>query len=387
MKKRLLIIITVIAVIMAASSLIYLHVMQDPNYLIRTKAVSINEDKPKKVSYDYGHMIVLADKRIPVFEFVPKESAEYTFEVTDIKSDNSDMLLMNVVDRSFSDYIAASNISEEDGTFADTITDEASLQKGRRYYILIDAASPYGSRHHSGSFTVKVSKSEEEIVPVEITEDQPVRINIKAREQGSITFRPAETGYYKFDTEIASKNASTGYSVISGVTSEESEDTLVSDGICLLEAGKEYFIQVSIEDIKGSAEVDVRCSRIGSAEFDENGSAVLDSVSMIEYTATESGNILVFSESEGDPEITVYDSKGFPLRSDDDSGEEFGGGSEDFAVVFKAKADSKYHIYVAGKFTECKITLMGYDEGAAEPEDQAEADEAQNDGQEAPEEQ
>lgn len=370
MKKRLLIILPVIVVILAASSLIYLKVVQDPNYLIRTKAVTIKEDKPKKVKYDVGHLVVLADKRIPVFEFVPGESAEYTFEVTDIKSDNNDMLLLNVVDRSLSDYIASSNISEEDGTTADVITDKASLQKGRRYYILMDAASPDGSRLHSGSFTVKVSKSEEEIVPVEITEEQPVRINIKAREQGSITFRPAETGYYKFDTEIASRNASTGFSVISGVTSEESDDTLVSDGICLLEAGKEYFIQVSIEDIKGSAEVDVRCSRIGSTEFDENGSAVLDSVSMIEYTAQEDGNILVVSESEGDPEITIYDSKGFPLRSDDDSGEEFGGAGEDFAVVFKAESGSKYHLYVSGKFSECKVSISGYNADTDESEDE-----------------
>lgn len=376
MKKRLLIILTVIAVILAASSLIYLKVVQDPNYLIRTKAVTIKEDKPKKVSYDVGHLVVLADKRIPVFEFVPGESAEYTFEVTDIKSDNNDMLLLNVVDRSLSDYIAASNISEEDGMTADVITDKASLQKGRRYYILMDAASPDGSRLHSGSFTVKVSKSEEEIVPVEITEEQPVRISIKAREQGSITFRPVETGYYKFDTEIASRNASTGFSVISGVTSEESDDTLVSDGICLLEAGREYFIQVSVEEIKGSADVDVRCSRIGSTEFDENGSAVLDSVSMIEYTAQEDGNILVVSESEGDPEITIYDSKGFPLRADDDSGEEFGGTGEDFAVVFKAKSGSKYHLYVSGKFSECKVSISGY----ATEETESDTEEAEADG-------
>lgn len=381
MKKRLITTAVLLAAVLAVSLIIYVKVTQDPNYQIKNKAVSISQDKTVKVSYELGHLFVLADKKIPVFEFIPAESAEYVIEVTDIHSDSGDVLSVNVVDRSFTDYVAANNVSEEDGTITDSISDKAFLSKGRRYYILTDAFNNGSSSVYSGSFDLTVKRSEDEDGPEEIAEDQTVRLTVNRREHSSVSFTPEVTGYYRFLTEIVSDNASTGFSEVSGVSTAGSSDAdiPVSDGICYLEAGNEYYVQIGVEEISGkSAKVDVRCRAIGTGEFDEEGTAVIEAPSVIEYTAEESGSIMVFSESEGDPEITIYDRKWFPLRSDDDSGEEFGGGSKDFAVVFNAKEGEKYLLYVSGKFSECRIKAVKYEEevepeeGEEEPAEQSE---------------
>ncbi len=378
-KKRFLIAIVLLFVIVGVLSLVYVKVTGDPNYLMKKSAVRISEGKTRKASYDYGKLVVIADRKIPVYEFVPGEAAEYEFEVTDFRSETGDMLVMNVVDRSFSEYLAAVGADEE-GQVLDAFSDKAFLQKGRRYYIFLDAVSESSSRLHEGSFRITVKKSEEDIRPAEITEDQTVRLEVKQGEQGSLLFKPAESGYYRFDSDIVSKNAASGFSQISGITAADSDEILITDnGICRLDGGTEYTVLVSVEDIEGrSAKVDVRCSSIASGEFDENGTIVIDTATVIEYTADENGGVIIYSESEGDPEITIYDSKGFPLRSDDDSGEEFGGASEDFAVVFKAKSGSKYYLFVSGKFSECKVSISGYnaDMGESEEEDPEASDES-----------
>ncbi|MBR0400698.1 MAG: hypothetical protein IJH95_07805 [Mogibacterium sp.] len=364
-KKRMLIIIVMIVLLAAAvaGALINRKMISDPNYIIKHSATVIKAEKPVSVSYDLGHPIFLFDKRIPVYMFTPDEDGEYVFDITDISTETDDYLVMSVTDRKFSEYINANNIPGEDDVSADdsddssqnSVTGETFLQKGHKYYIFIDAASE--ENLHKGSFSISVNKSPEEIKPEMIQVDQKVRIAVNKGEQTGLIFVPEEAGYYKFKSEIASKNAATGFSAISDVTSNEGENVItVTDGICRLEPDTEYYIQISVEDIKGrSAKVDVWCRRIADAAFDEDGSARLDARAMIDYTADESGRVLIHSESKGDPKVFVYDSENMPLRADDDSGADFGGSDDDFAVMLDCEKGQEYHIYVTGELNECKV--------------------------------
>lgn len=375
MNKRILIIAAAVVVLIGAGSLIYSRVSRDPNFMIKHTGQRITEDKAIKSTYDYGNLFYFTDKRTPVFIFTPSEDAEYSFEITNIASDTDDIVVMTVVDKAFSDYVAASNISDEDGSVTDSIADKAFLQKGRRYYVFIDASvGDTGRKKHEGSFIVKVSRSEEELRPEEIREGETVRIRVSAGEQTNLLFVPEETGYYRFIPDIVSSNASTGFSSISGVSAADSDETeTVTDGICHLEAGIEYYVQVSVDEITGrSADVDVRCRRIETIVFEEEYDSDgldestdggddgdkrvrLKAPAMIEYTAAESGKIIFYSESKGDPKVSVYDSEGFLLRSDDDSGAEFGGSKKDFAVMINADRGQEYHIYVRGRFKKCTL--------------------------------
>ena len=371
-KKRMLIIIVMIVLLAAAvaGALINRKMISDPNYIIKHSATVIKAEKPVSVSYDLGHPIFLFDKRIPVYMFTPDEDGEYVFAITDISTEADDYLVMSVTDRKFSEYLNANNIPGEDDVSADdsddssqnSVTGESFLQKGHKYYIFIDAASE--ENLHKGSFSISVNKSPEEIKPEEIKVDQKARITVNKGEQTSLIFIPEETAYYKFKSEIVSKNAATGFSSISDVTSDDGETIIsVTDGICRLEAGKEYYIQVTAEDIKGrSAKIDVWCRVIAETSFDENGMAETDSRTMIDHTPEESGRVLIHSESKGDPKVYVYDSEGMPIRADDNSGAEFGGSDKDFAVMLDVEKDQVYHIYVTGELNECKVFVSALEQ-------------------------
>jgi hypothetical protein len=319
--------------------------------MIKHSAVRLTEGKGQNVTYDCGHFIFLADQRLPVFVFIPSEDGEYVFDITDISTETDDVLIMSVVDRKFSDLITANNFSDEESSVSNSISDKTFLQKNHKYYIFTDASSDNG-RIHKGSFRISVNRSAEDIRPAEVTTDEKVRISVRSGEQESVLFVPEESGYYRFNTSIVSKNASAGFSSVSDVTSADGDQTIsVTDGICFLEAGTEYYVQVSIDEIRGnSAKVDVKCRRIEASYFDEDGITELDHPAMIDYTADSSGLILFRSESDGNPKVAVYDSEGMPLRSDDDSGEDFGGSSKDFAVVIDAEKGQTYRIFVYGKY-------------------------------------
>lgn len=361
MKKRIIVISLAVAAVLIAVMLIFTKLSHDPNYMIKHSAVRLTEGKGQTATYDCGHFIFLADQSLPVFMFIPAEDGEYVFDITDIRSETDDVLIMSVVDRKFSDLITANNTSDEDGSVTGSISDKTFLQKKHKYYIFTDASSDSG-RIHKGSFRISVNRSAEDIRPAEVTTDEKVRIRVRSGEQESVLFVPEESGYYRFNTSIVSKNASAGFSSVSDVTAADGDQTIpVTDGICFLEAGTEYYVQVSIDEIRGnSAKVDVKCRMIGSSAFDEEGIAELENPAMIDYTADESGLILFRSESDGNPKVSVYDSEGLPLRSDDDSGEEFGGSSKDFAVVIDAEKGQKYHVFVNGKFKKCIVSVSPY---------------------------
>lgn len=365
MKKRKKTIIIILALMITAGAMssyfVHKKLISDPNYLIKKTAVRLSEGKSRKASYNFGHLYFLADKRMPVYEFRPSEDAEYDFEISDIQTDSGDLLLMSVLDKSLAEYLSLSSASEEEGGDAGSMTGSVFLQKGRRYYVLIDAAYAENGRRHRGSFTISVNRSEEEEKPAEISEDQSVTVKIGTGGQANISFAPRETGYYIFDSDIVSKNASTGFSVISGYTTEGGEFVPAFDGICRLEAGASYYILACVEEIKGgTAEVEVKCRRLETKAFDENGSAGLSSASIIEYTTEKDERVLFHSVSEGNPKVTVYDSEGFPVRSDDNSGEEFGGGKKDFAVMINAEKGKEYRIYVYGKIKNCTVNAVRY---------------------------
>lgn len=76
----------------------------------------------------------------------------------------------------------------------------------------------------------------------------------------------------------------------------------------------------------------------------------------------------------GDADVVMYDSEGFMLRQDDDSGETVSGNPNDFALGFHAVKGEMYRICVDGKFTQCTVNIQEYkgDGTAPDPEEVAE---------------
>jgi hypothetical protein len=99
---------------------------------------------------------------------------------------------------------------------------------------------------------------------------------------------------------------------------------------------------------------------IGSAAFDGTAEVQIANESVIEFTADEDGLTVIYSVSDGNPDVTVYDADGFPLRNDNDSGAEISQNEHDFAVVIDAAAGDVYRIFVSGRFSDCRVIRARY---------------------------
>lgn len=348
-------------------TMLFLRFNGDPNFLLKKSAVTVKEGKAVQVSERYNSMVPVSG-RTNMFVFTPAETAEYQFTLSDINCDEDISLSMIVMDESMSEYAGVSSADAETDTDTSgqdqeagdgTLSCRVSLQKNSICYIGIDAESSENMSRYSWEYSLTVTKAPEEEAPAEITTDQKVRISLKADEKKCLLFTPAETGYYKFDAEIVA-GSKAGYAGIDSVTLDNNAEEAVTDGLCHLEAGQEYYVWVAAYDIRKTAKADVSCRMIGSAAFDGTAEVQIANESVIEFTADEDGLTVIYSVSDGNPDVTVYDADGFPLRNDNDSGAEISENEHDFAVVIDAAAGDVYRIFVSGRFSDCRVIRARY---------------------------
>ncbi len=348
-------------------TMLFLRFNGDPNYLLKKGAVTVKEGKTVQVSERYNSLVPVSG-RTNMFVFTPSETAEYQFTLSDINCDEDVSLSMIVMDENMSEYAGVSSAdAEETGYSSDQDQEEADgsfscrvrLQKNSTCYIGIDAESAENRSRYSWEYSLTVTKAPEEEKTAEITTDQKVRISLKADEKKCLLFTPEETGYYKFDAEIVAGSKS-GYAGIDSVTLENNAEEAVTDGLCHLEAGQEYYIWIEAYDIRKTAKADVSCRMIGSASFDGTAEVQISGESVIDFKADDSGLAVIYSVSDGNPDVTVYDADGFPMRNDTDSGAEISENERDFAVVIDAAAGDTYKIFVSGRFSDCRIIRARY---------------------------
>lgn len=370
-KKRILSVLAVLAVIILAAGIAsYIVLSRNPNLIFSLLAKEIKEGETREVTFEYeadesdddGQPFYAAINGIPLFKFTPPESAGYTFTVTDIKCNDDLRLNMSVMSEDLEDYADANNKVRGEKKTADSFSAEASLQRSRRCYILIEPRPDDRSvKNYSGSLVLTVTKTAEEEKPPEITPGESVTLSVGKQLQACAVFTPSDSGYYKFTTSIDPARKTSGYSMISSVTGPDRQDTGVTDGICLLEAGREYYVWVSVyETNRSKTNVVLSCESMETVRTGDKGEIMITGDTVIEYRPSESGNIAVYSVSDGDPKALIYEKSGFPLRTDDDSESSLSDNTDDFAVAFSAGRGGVYRICVSGGFTECRIVITGY---------------------------
>ena len=346
------------AAVLALGPYVYDAVKNDPNIVLKKVSTALAQDTAVDVQYSYraGRTGILSRNRIPLFAFTPEESGDYTFSVSDVSSEDNVFLSLEVSDSHFNDYMSADNMESEDGSFSGTVF----LNGGSVCYILIEAFSGEDTDRYKGSFSLSVSRAAVEEGPARITETGPAVIRLSEENQTAALFVPEETGFFRFESVVVSGDKSAS-SNISSVKTTDNEEVKRSEGICRLEAGKEYYVWVSAQDMsKPSVEAEVSCRRVESFSADRNGEYRISGDTIIEFTAPETKNLAVYSVSDGNVRCNVYDSMGFPLNYDDDSGGPLSGNDRDFALVLQAQKKNLYFIYAGGQFGECGIVITEY---------------------------
>lgn len=386
---RILLLILALAVVVLGARALD-AVADDPNLLLKKISTEVTEDKSAEVQYRYkaGKEGLFSKDRIPLFSFTPEKSGEYTFSVSDVVSADDVFLSLQVSDSHFNNYLTIDNTESDDGSFSGTVF----LNAGSTCYIPIDAFSETDIEEYSGSFSFKVSKAAEEERPVKITESEPAVIKLSENIQTAVLFVPEETGYFRFESTIISKDRSAS-SDISSVKTTDNKEIKRAEGICQLEGGKEYFVWVSAQDMSvQTVQAVVSCMRLESVMADRAGEYKISGDAIIEFKAKETKNLAVYSVSDGNVRCSVYDSKGFPLNSDEGSGGELSGNDGDFALVIQAQKKNQYIIYTEGQYDECTIVITEYtgdgssfgkDDVAAVKTEEQENDGAGQEGDEA----
>ena len=390
MKKRrtILIILGVVAaalitaiVVLACTAQIY-----DPNKQLKKHAVEITAGEETGAKFNSNLEIVGMTAGTASFRFTPEESAEYTFRGKDTSGGKTFFMDMYVIDESLSELLTADNYGgdRESPVASDVMEGNVFLTKGQLYFAVVDVYSEKSKDLDSiaSAFRFSVSKAGDG-APAELKTGEKVRLTVKKDQQTCAMFVPEETGFYDFDTEIVSKDSASGFSSIYNITAEDDTDMIVTDGICSLEAGKTYYVWVGVDETtKKKSRVELSCSRMASETASGLCSIDVSGKTVIEYTPEADMLLMISSSSDGDPDVVMYDSEGFMLRQDDDSGEVAGGSPKDFAVGFNAEKGKKYRICIDGEFTHCTVIIQEYKGDGSAPD--SDTDDENNDSGDQP---
>lgn len=372
MKKKILIALAVLAaIIIITVAAVFILFVHEPNLFFDVLAEEIKEGQTKEITFEYEYDEEAAEddsdgkvfyNGFPVFKFAAPESAAYTVSITDVKSDADVFINLSVVDDNLEDLVSADNYDRAMNGLTDSVTADVQLQESRQCYILIETAPGNESvQKYTGSLKLTLSRAAEGKKPPQLSVDESVRLKVAEEEQVCAVFTPQETGYYRFDTSIVNSRTAGGYSLVSSVTGQDKLDIELTEGICLLEQGKEYYVWVAVyETGRKSSRVKLSCAAMNRETVREKGEVHIKGDTVIEYLPVESGNIAVYSVTDGDPKAIIYEKAGFPLRTDDDTETSLSDNPDDFAVVFTVESGGAYRICVFGEITDGSIIITDY---------------------------
>lgn len=375
MKKKYLIIAVLIAALAGAGIFTCVRLVNNTEFMVKRNASEIRKDEPQDLSFSYGKRDDV--KRLQAFWFVPEESGEYRFSVTDIANDATASMGLYVANEDFTDYLVLDNYSaEETGGVPEDLEGDTFLEKGQKCYIMTVVIGGEDTGAFDGSVKVNVSLRPEE--PEELKVNGRVTLSIKADGQSCALFHPEESAYYRFDTTITSADASMGFSSVTSVSSDDETTMPVTEGIAWLEAGRDYHVWAEVSETGGgTSEVALSCRKMETIQASGSCEPEIKEDTVIEYTAEEDGYLAVYSVSGGDPAGLIYEKPGFAIRTDDNNAQKlFSDNGKDFAMVFKAEKGGSYHIGVYGKMRNCKVMIRPYtpEEEKTEEDDPEEED-------------
>lgn len=384
--KKLLILGTLVMALIIALVLVKcVAKVADPNKTLKKYAIEIEEGKEYPADFKSSKQWMGEAACMVTFSFTPEESAEYTFTGKGEAVRNDVSMLMFVLDEKLSGLLSADNYGDDDEqSLTDLLEGTVFLTKGQLYYVVVEASSPEPGvlDAFEESFSFSVNKSGEG-APAELKTGESVRLQLNKDQQACAVFVPEETAFYGFDTSIVSKDASSGFSSIYDITTEDNTSMIVTDGVCSMEAGKTYYVWVGVDETtKKRSEVELSCRKMASEAAAGLCSIEINGETVIEYTAEASMPLMISSSSDGDPDVVMYDSEGFMQRKDDDSGGAVSDNPHDFALGFHAEKGKVYRICVSGEFTHAVVTVQEYKGDGSAPDSNASA-EAVDDTEEA----
>ncbi len=389
-RKIIKIILVVIAVIIiiAVGAVAFLVHFADPNGMLKNYATELTEGEESPARFK--SVLKMEDVVICMtsFKFTPEESAEYIFTAKGEAISNNAGMDMFVMDENMSELFETANYNDEDAPESDSMEGTTFLTKGQLYYVTVDVFSDSadGMEAFQESFSFSVSKAGDG-EPEELNTGESISLKLSREQQACALFRPEETAFYNFDTSIVSKDAAAGFSSIYDITTEDRTSMIVTDGICLMEAGKTYYVWVGVDETIGkTSEVELSCRKMDSETANGLCSVDINGETVIVYTADADMPLMISSSSDGDPDVVMYDSDGFMLRNDDDSGGAVSENPKEFALGFNAEKGKTYRICISGEFTQCSVIVQEYKGDGTEPDKStAEGDEETEEAEEAEE--
>lgn len=361
-KKILKIIGEVLLLIVLAAIVLVIIAYQNPGFYLRLVSDKISEDRTVEASYNYDFDNLSKIKTTPFYYFTPSESGNYTFSVEDIESSAEVRLTMSVTDRYLDDYFVTDNRWRQKKGNTDTISGSASLQASKPCYVLFTVAPvDEDLAQFSGSFKLTVSKTPDEEGPPRLTADEPVTVRVDAEGQACAVFTPDETGYYRFENSIVSHDSSKGYSSLSSVTASNNIKVGLTSDICMLLKDQEYYVWVAANETDSRTSlIELSCIPLKTVKASGKCSVDLTGNSVIEYVAKKGCDLAVYTVSEGDPKLMIYERAGFPLRSDDRSEAPLSDNPDDVATVLRVNEETGLHICIFGDVRKCRVFITEY---------------------------
>ena len=363
MKKKILKIIgVVLLLILLVVIAMVVVIFRDPGLILRVVSEKLSEDQVTEAYYNYDFDDTSKIKTVPYYYFTPSESGNYTFSVFDIESSSDVRITMSVTDKYIDDYFVADNRRRKAKRQNNTISGSTTLQASKPCYVIF-TVDPVDEdlAQFSGSFKVKVTRDADDDGPPILTTGESVTVRVDAEGQACAAFKPAETGYYRFEHTIVSRDYSKGYSSLSSVRSSNNLKVGLASDICMLQKGMEYLVWVTANETDSrNSVIELSCRPLKTEKANGICSLDLEGDSVIEYFAEKDCDLAVYTISGGDPRLVIYEKAGFPLQTDDKSEASLSDNPDDVATVLKVKEGNGLHICIFGDVSDCRVFITEY---------------------------
>lgn len=286
---------------------------------------------------------------LQLYTFTPSAIGTYEFSFNGYEKYKGLNLCMEVVD----DY---SNILLDLYNSKDRNTGCIDLNAGTNCYVAIYAEMTKKNKTvEPCRLNIEIQKVSDDI-SCDLLDKELIR-TVSTNTYYTAYTEPEKDGYYEI-----SINADSDYGEASVYGIIQGDDVIYEEeGICWMEAGNRYYIIYGVEDADSDqVDIELQCTLIEQASA-EAATTILTNT-LLTYKAAKDEDILVYSVSDADPSVRIYNEDFDLISQNNDYTGPYSTNKADFAALFHAENAKSYYIYISGINNEsCDIHFESYE--------------------------
>lgn len=303
-------------------------------------------------------------KEMLIYSFTVEETAVYDLTISGIDQVGETKVYVDVLDDFSNVQLELTNVDADKKALKEDIrelSESMEILAGVDYYISVYAETLEGTDPQDCQLTLRLENTGREI-QVEEQKEAEATYSVKPESYLTTLKVPEESDYYYIEANIL--NEDQGHASIYYVLEDGKTDVYYGHGLCWMEKGHKYYIVYGIEDLfDEKVDLSLYCDPVYIMEAEGIQTLTVEGEQLISYTADRDGDILVYSISETDPTLKVYNTDYQIVAESIAADGLFSDNKQDFAALMHVKTGEVYYLYVSDPENKaCELHFEEYTE-------------------------